>query len=248
VTHSESIAAIATALAKAQAEITPAIKDSENPFYHAKYADLASVWDACRAALTKHGLAVIQTPRTSCSDGVTLVTVGTMLAHTSGEWVAEELSAIPTKDDPQGIGSCITYLRRYSLSSFVGVAPEDDDAEGAVNHSAKPTQRTKPAPKPTDPSVQAGVLIKTIEACDSCKALVKTLDSLKHIFPDGTPETVKAAGKQQLEALALLTAAKGVKLDVLEKFIQATRYLDDDRRQIVLDEITAKKDSVAMAT
>jgi hypothetical protein len=240
-THSDTISELAKALSSAQGEITPAAKDCENSFFHARYADLASVWDACRAALTKHGLSVIQTPRTSCSDGVTLVTVGTLLLHTSGEWIAEELSAIPGKNDPQGIGSCITYLRRYSLSSFVGVAPEDDDAESAVNHSAKPAQRARPAPKPSDHSVQAGVMIKTIEECDSMKSLVQTLDSLPNIFGDTIPEAVKEAGRTHCEAIAMLTAAKGKELEKLGAFVAATRYMQQEQKDRVLAEIESNK-------
>ena len=139
---SESIAALAGALAKAQAEIQGAKKDSENPFFKSRYADLSSVWDACRASLTKNGIAVIQTPRSEITETHTVISVNTLLAHSSGEWVSEELSAVPVKDDPQGIGSCVTYLRRYALSAFTGVAPEDDDGNAAShrNGDSKPTR------------------------------------------------------------------------------------------------------------
>lgn len=125
-THSESIQELATALAKAQAIIESASMDKENPFFHSKYADLFSVWGACREALTSNGLSVVQLPRTSG----TKCYVMTMLMHLSGQWIKGELGATPTKQDPQGIGSCITYLRRYSLSAMVGVCPEDDDGNG----------------------------------------------------------------------------------------------------------------------
>lgn len=141
---SESIAALAGALAKAQAEILGAKKDSENPFFKSKYADLAAVWDACRGPLTKNELSIVQTPRTEISENATIIYVGTLLAHSSGEWISEELSAIPVKDDPQGIGSCVTYLRRYALSAFTGVAPEDDDGNAASHRNGDPkTARPK---------------------------------------------------------------------------------------------------------
>jgi len=126
-TTSESINEIATALAKAQGEMSGATKDSANPFFKSKYADLASVWEACRAALSKNGLAVIQSP--SVSEG--RVTMETMLVHTSGQWIRNLLSCEVKDDSPQVIGSATTYLRRYALQSLVGVAPEDDDAEAA---------------------------------------------------------------------------------------------------------------------
>ena len=124
---SATVGAIGKALAGAQGEMKGATKDSANPFFKSKYADLASVWDACREALSKNGLAVVQAPK---ADGAK-VSVTTILIHESGEWVSEELTAQAKDDSPQSVGSIITYLRRYGLSSFVGVAPEDDDAESA---------------------------------------------------------------------------------------------------------------------
>lgn len=116
------------ALAKAQAMIEGAAKGKENPHFRSKYADLASVWDACRDALTKNGLSVIQRPHET--DGST-VKIETMLCHESGEWISGFLVMKPTKGDPQGIGSALTYCRRYALASMVGVAPEDDDGNAA---------------------------------------------------------------------------------------------------------------------
>lgn len=135
-THSENINEIAGALAKAQAVIAGAAKDSDNPFFKSKYADLASVWDACRKPLTDHGLSVAQTAATAEGH----VGVTTILMHGSGQWIRDTLVMKPTKDDPQGVGSCITYARRYALAAMVGVAPEDDDGNAA---SAKPTVTAK---------------------------------------------------------------------------------------------------------
>ncbi len=129
---------LATALSKAQAEIKAAVKDSTNPFFKSKYADLSSVWEACRISITKNGLSVIQTGRSDFD----LVIVTTQLQHSSGQWVRGEFSAKPVKNDPQAIGSCITYLRRYSLAAMVGVAPEDDDANDATKPAAKPAPVT----------------------------------------------------------------------------------------------------------
>ena len=128
---SESINELAAALAKAQSEMKGAVKDSNNPFFKSKYADLSSVWDACRAPLTKNGISVVQMP--SAAEDV--ITVDTTLLHSSGQWISSSLYARPSKNDPQGIGSCITYLRRYSLSAMVGIAPEDDDGNAASGNS-----------------------------------------------------------------------------------------------------------------
>ena len=124
---SNSIGNLAKALSAAQGELKGAVKDANNPFFKSKYADLSSVWEACRAALAKNNIAVIQAPR---ANGAT-VSVTTVLAHESGEWAAEDLTATAKDDSPQSVGSTITYLRRYGLASMVGVAPEDDDAESA---------------------------------------------------------------------------------------------------------------------
>ena len=128
VRRSPSIAALTAALAKAQGEIAGASKDKANPFFKSSYADLASVWGACRAPLSKNALAVLQP---SFADG-TRVTVTTILAHSSGEFIESDLTMVAAQNTPQGIGSCITYARRYALSSLVGVAAEDDDAEAAT--------------------------------------------------------------------------------------------------------------------
>ena len=115
------------ALAAVQGEITGARKGSSNPFFKSQYADLASVWDACRESLSSHGLSVVQTTRYH-PNGICVVTT---LGHESGEFLEGELVMVPTKNDPQGIGSCITYARRYALAAIVGVAQVDDDGNAA---------------------------------------------------------------------------------------------------------------------
>jgi hypothetical protein len=124
---SESVNELAAALAKAQQEIKGAMKDSVNPFFKSKYADLESVWDACREPLTKNGLSVVQIP----IGGKEGVSVQTILLHSSGQWIAGELLLNPTKTDPQAIGLAISYGRRYSLAAFAGVYQTDDDGNAA---------------------------------------------------------------------------------------------------------------------
>jgi hypothetical protein len=125
--QSETIGALAAALSKAQADITGALKDSSNPFFKSKYADLASCWDACRKQLAANNLSVIQTTQVG-EHGLVLVTT---LAHSSGEWVRGELPVRAKDDSPQAQGSGITYARRYALAALVGLAQIDDDAEAA---------------------------------------------------------------------------------------------------------------------
>ena len=144
---SESLNELAGALCKAQAMLRGAVKDSTNPHFKSRYADLASCWDACREALAANGLSVVQLPE---GDG-SVVTMTTMLIHTSGQWVACTGTFKPTKADPQGLGSCITYARRYQLCAIVGISPEDDDGNAAsepVKPQAKPERKPEPKPEP----------------------------------------------------------------------------------------------------
>jgi hypothetical protein len=122
------IADLAAALCKAQAEMEGAKKDATNPHFKTNYADLASVWAAIREPLTKNGLAVVQLLR-SIQGGVE---VETILLHSSGQQISDVFAVPATKNDAQGYGSAATYARRYALMAMVGVAPEDDDGNGAV--------------------------------------------------------------------------------------------------------------------
>lgn len=147
---SESIASLAAALAKAQGEMENAGKNSVNPHFKSKYADLAEILNTVRPVLSKHGLAVTQFPAFEAGTAH----VETILTHASGEWMSGTCSAPVQKSDPQGVGSALTYLRRYSLAAVCGLAQEDDDA----NAAAKPkTTATKPTPTPAPVPVQKPV-------------------------------------------------------------------------------------------
>jgi len=122
----------AYALAAAQSEIGGAKKDSENPHFRSKYADLASVWDAWQKVGPKHGFSVIQTG--SLQDGQWVLT--TTLMHESGHQVFGHVPLLNSKGDMQGLGSALTYARRYGLAAMVGICPEDDDANAAVEPTA----------------------------------------------------------------------------------------------------------------
>ncbi len=118
---------LATALAKAQGQMRSASKDSVNPHFKSKYADLASVWEACREPLSANGLSVVQMPR---ADGkkVSLVYV---LLHSSGQFIGSDLTMTAMQETPQAVGSCITYARRYTQASLAGIAQDDDDGNTA---------------------------------------------------------------------------------------------------------------------
>lgn len=121
--QSDQVNELFAALSKAQAVMEHASKDKSNPFFKSRYADLASVWDVCRKPLADNGLSVSQTTRRD-EAGITLITT---LGHSSGQWIRSEMPVLTLKNDPQALGSALTYSRRYSLSSMVGVAADDDD-------------------------------------------------------------------------------------------------------------------------
>lgn len=148
VTHSPSLASLGPALVKAQAHIKGAVKDSTNPFFKSRYADLSSVWEACREALNSNGLSVTQFP--GYQDGVATVT--TILLHSSGEWIKGTAGAPLKSADAQGVGSAVTYLRRYALAAVAGVVQEDDDGQSASRKpERKAPERRESAPRASVP-------------------------------------------------------------------------------------------------
>lgn len=137
---SPTIGALSAALSKAQGMMHAAPKDRENPFFKSQYATLASVIEAIRAPFTANGLAFSQPTRVDESGRVYVTTV---LLHSSGEWISGEASAQAVKPDPQGVGSLISYMKRYGLQALVGIASADDDGHAASGlHLSEP----KPAP------------------------------------------------------------------------------------------------------
>lgn len=152
---------IALALSKAQKAIKPAVKDSQNPFFKSSYADLTSIWDAIREPFAENELSVVQSP-TLLDDG-RLVLIS-LLMHSSGQYIRSIYPIKPVKDDPQGVGSALTYARRYSLQSLAGVCAEEDDDGNVASRIGQ--QQTKPAQKQQSKSVSAApmeVLTKPAE-------------------------------------------------------------------------------------
>lgn len=176
--HSEQLDKIGAALAKAQSEMEPAIKDKTNPFFKANYADLASVWAACRKALSDNGLSVAQ----GCGgtgDGY----LWTTLLHSSGQYITAECPLILGKRDPQGVGSAMTYYRRYGLAAILGITQEDDDAQSSM----KPADKKAEAPAPSstmDAAMDAVEKYKTkLQAAKTVQALQdvwKTIPAVYH--------------------------------------------------------------------
>jgi len=207
--QSETIGKLAEALAKAQAVMEGAAKTSANPFFKSKYADLASVWDACRKPLSDNGLSVTQTCDVleNIPDMVVIVTT---LMHSSGEWISGKLAAKPTKADPQGVGSTITYLRRYSLQSIVGIAPDDDDGNAASGLKATSSAKQEKATAKEDPAIEKPRYLDGVELANVINVIVqKKIDLPKFLrYMNATScETILAIDYDK--AVNALKSAKG---------------------------------------
>ena len=140
VRRSACLSQLAGAMAKAQAELKNPTKDSVNPHFKSRYADLATVRDVVVPVLVRNGLVVVQFP-CDCDDVPALTT---LVVHTSGEWVETTMKTRPLKLDPQAVGSALTYARRYSLQSIAGVAADDDDDGNAASQSPRQERREDP--------------------------------------------------------------------------------------------------------
>lgn len=210
---SEKIDQIATALAAAQSEMKGALKDAANPFFGSKYADLESVWDACRAPLTKHGLSVVQFPKSKAYGapevyqwetkkgdvqfGVKVcfeVSVLTRLCHSSGQWMEDRISTLMPNGNAQSVGSAITYLRRYALQSVAGIAPEDDDGNQASGRQGQ--QQAEPEPDRNLPHFDLRVAVK-----EAGQEMERKAGGIWHehvrMASNWTPETGALKGKPQ---------------------------------------------------
>lgn len=127
---SDEIDKVSAALVAAQALMLPLIKDSDNPFFKSKYADLHAVTQACYPALQANGICVIQSAESLGADGIN---IRTRLLHSSGQFIETDCAIPPAGQDPQKYGSAVTYGRRYGLQAAVGLAATDDDGEAAMN-------------------------------------------------------------------------------------------------------------------
>lgn len=200
---SDNINELAAAMAKAQGVIEGAAKDKTNPHFRSKYADLGNVWDACRKALTENGLSVIQTPHTDEAGNLHVVT---MLTHSSGQWIRDTFTLPPTKADPQGYGSALTYMRRYALAAMVGVAPEDDDgnAASAGEGSAKPKAAQKKAPEDQN-AVRGKEIVahfQHVNDVDELNSYMEEISQEVEAMPHGYAERIREHFRKRLAALS----------------------------------------------
>jgi hypothetical protein len=128
---SDSLTSLAPALAAVQAEVEHATKGKVNPAFKSKYADVTEVLDTIKPVLEKHGFSAPQFPGIREGAEGLIVTLETLLLHKSGEWIRSEAATPLERVSAQGVGSAITYLRRYALTSIIGLGQEDDDGASA---------------------------------------------------------------------------------------------------------------------
>lgn len=183
-----------TALSEAQGEIQNAEKNSENPHFRSRYADLAQVLNTIRPVFSKHGLSLIQSPE---FDGV-IASVTTIVAHKSGGFITGKASCVPRKQDPQGIGDSTTYLRRYSAASFAGISQEDDDGESQSHGKVTEPKKTPEPPVVGEVKWEGEFIIKREEKP------FKASDGTHKIAWVYTTSTKKVCGTQNPEVDALV--------------------------------------------
>lgn len=206
--QSTEISELAKALINVQRTIQPAVKDATNPFVQNRYATLNSVMDSCREALLGNSIWMTQFPVPAEPGYLGLVT---KLTHAeSGQWQSS-LAVVPLpKADPQGMGSAMTYARRYALSAMLGIVTDDDDGEDAkmptkTTSSSRRPQNAPLAHKGTPSDVRPGPV--DINASDSKHGVQNFLALLPRI--DGiTYQTVPADGGQTCIIATGNTAAK----------------------------------------
>ena len=146
--HSESIKNIGKAIGLFQMKVDKIVKDAKNPFFKSSYATLSNILDAIAMPMQECGLAFSQHP-----EGDNLVTM--LMHHPSGEYFKSSYRLNPVKNDPQAVGSSVTYARRYSLVAILGLNVDDDDDGNAATRPQK-SNRQAPAPKKTQPSSGIG--------------------------------------------------------------------------------------------
>lgn len=208
---------IATALAKAQGQMTYAKKDSLNPHFKSRYADLAAVWDAIRVPLSSNGIAVVQQVGTRENS----VSITTRLVHSSGQEFSSTCTFPVAQPTPQAFGSVISYAKRYSLAAMVGVAADiDDDANAASEFT--PQQQPPPKYVERKPAGKEELVSQLTDSLGFAREVrdatdkVTAVSELENLWPQYTDTPAKlsiarpifAERKQELVSAAKKNVAK----------------------------------------
>ena len=203
-TQSESIDKLLPAFVAFQSDMPSVPKDAVNPHFRSKYASLGAITEATRPHLAKQGLAVTQS--LVWQDGVQLLV--TRVIHVSGQWMQDGGYALnPTKNDPQGMGSAVTYARRYTLGATLGIVTEDDDDGNAAS-----------APRP-QPAKQPATDLPPLNATNADGTLTsKGLESASFIAGGGTFEQIERKYKvTKADRMAVDNEAIRMRMDATDK-------------------------------
>jgi hypothetical protein len=199
-------APLAKALVAAQKATESIKKAASNPHFKSKYADLSEVVEGVVPALNGAGVAVLQ-PASADADAVSVTTV---FLHESGSSVSSTLTMRASKSDPQGIGSAITYARRYALLAMSGAAPEDDDGNAASGPRQDRSEPRRTEPKPPTLSERA--------------------DRLEASLKEARPDQVEKAWQLAASLRADLFANEPDRLEALVSLYNTRRPADTEER------------------
>lgn len=196
---SDSIAELAKALNKFQGMMGTVVFDADNPFFKSKYATLSAIVAKSKPFLVECGLCVSQL--TEGDGGVT-----TILMHTSGEFILSTLTLKSVKDDPQGHGSAITYARRYSYASILGIVSDEDDDGNKSSFVGQSSVSISTQEKPLH------IESKSVDTATPKGIEFNTDDDL--------------ISKEQIDALKMLASNNGYSLQDVKEFIFFEFQLD----------------------
>jgi hypothetical protein len=199
--RSGTIGQLVKALALATLEFPEITKDTENPYFKSQYADLATLIKATRPALAKHGVCLLQFPQTEAGK----VILTTMITHASGECLAFDLDMPVSKQDAQGVGSAITYARRYSYQSILNIAGEEDDDGNAATGKTQADYRSR-SDDQTPGKVNPVQVRSFWSACTTGK---KTREQALEYLGNMGYESPDEMGKHELETAIKWALGKG---------------------------------------
>lgn len=195
---SPTIGNIATALSAAQGAIKPAVFNKTNPHFKSRYADLSSVIETSRKPLSDNGLAVAQSVT---SDDLKVI-VETWLTHKSGEFFKAQTVLKASKADPQGVGSAMTYAKRYAWCAMLGISADDDDDDDANGASGPPSQRPVDAKPTTNARSEFGRVVKEWSGVNAEDAVAAAREAAKKLGVTNTKEVPADDWPRLVAALA----------------------------------------------
>jgi hypothetical protein len=210
VTSSETTATLCAALVAAQGALKPIAKDGKNPAFRARYATLDGIMETVRPALAAHGLAVVQGvvyPETGEGGRLVGITVETRLVHTSGEWLASMVPVPVAKGDAHGLGSALSYGRRYGLSALLALSTDEDDDGNAAAKAPPAKPQTKPAPAAPAPGQRLHDRVPTTPPPEAMTLSKAETVSVK--AKDGSSRFLVSMNDDELDTLRAWAQDKG---------------------------------------